>query len=133
MGRAVLGVIAGGIVWWVSFFFGFGLLLMLAWPAYAAAAKDFMQTGVYTLSPSMSGVNIAFWILAEMCAGWATAVVSRRLEAVWVLAALMMSGMGVMHLYLEWDRFPWWYNLAVVIPVVPATLFGARFARRSTQ
>jgi hypothetical protein len=35
------------------------------------------------------------------------------------------------HLILYWPRFPWWYNLGVVIPVVPAVLFGAKLAKAS--
>jgi hypothetical protein len=33
-----------------------------------------------------------------------------------------------LHLVLFWSRFPWWYNLGVVIPVVPAVLFGGKLA-----
>ena len=48
----------------------------------------------------------------------------------WALAAVLAGYLGVMHLFLEWSTFPWWYNLGVVIPAVPAVLLGGALARR---
>jgi hypothetical protein len=50
---------------------------------------------------------------------------------VWVLAALLMAYLRLMHLVLYWDRFPWWYNLIVALPSGVAVLLGGRLAGRS--
>ncbi len=47
-----------------------------------------------------------------------------------MLAAVLMTFLCFMHLYLEWDRFAGWYNLAVALPSGPAVLLGGRLAAR---
>jgi hypothetical protein len=71
-----------------------------------------------------------FWSVAEIGAGWTTAKIAKRRQPVWVLAALVGSYLAGLHLALKWPRFPWWYNLGVVIPAVPAVLLGGRLASR---
>jgi len=43
-------------------------------------------------------------------------------------AVLLGIYLAALHLVLYWPRFPWWYNLGVVIPVIPAVLLGGRLA-----
>jgi hypothetical protein len=50
---------------------------------------------------------------------------------VWVLAVLVGLYLAAVHLLLYWPHFPWWYNLGVVIPAVPAVLLGERLAVRA--
>jgi hypothetical protein len=76
----------------------------------------------------MAFCNLMFWALAGIVAGWVVAKIAKRREAVWVLAGLLGVYLAVLHLVLNWPRFPWWYNLGVVIPAIPAVLLGARLA-----
>ena len=64
----------------------------------------------------------------EIGAGWVAAKISMRRGAVWALAGLLGVYLAAVHLVLYWPRFPWWYNLGVVIPAVPAVLLGAKLA-----
>jgi hypothetical protein len=59
------------------------------------------------------------------------AKISKRPAAVWVLAALLGIYLAAVHLVLYWPRFPWRYNLGVVIPAVPAVLLGGYLAKPS--
>src|SRR5688572_16940526 len=116
--RSVLGVLAGLLVW-VPAFYVLAWLLLLVWPAYAAAAETFRISGGYDFTPAMSAFNVIFWMVAEILAGWLAVVIARRRAVAYVLAALMFAIMSFNHLYLYWDRLPSWYNLGVVIPVIP--------------
>jgi len=109
-------------------------LLAQLWPDYAAHGRRWMRAGVFTFTPLMAFCNLVLWVLAETGAGWAVARIARRREAVWVLAGLVGIYLAVLHLVLDWPRFPWWYNLGVVVPAVPAVLLGAKLANslRST-
>ena len=129
MVRGILGVVGGGIVWWVSFF-GLARILYSFWPAYATTAHEFMVTGVSGFTTPMYGCNALFWVLAEIAAGWIAVVIARRRESAGVLAAVLMTFLCFMHLYLEWDRFAGWYNLAVALPSGAAVLLGGRLAAR---
>ena len=129
MVRGALGILGGGVVWMAAFF-TLARLLFLVWPAYAVTAQVYMDTGAYDFAPPMSAFNVLFWLLAEIAAGWVAVVISKRREAAWVLAALLMLYMSFMHLYYAWDNFPWWYNLAVALPSGLAVLLGGKLAGR---
>jgi hypothetical protein len=128
MVRGGLGVIVGALIWMVLFFtLARGLLMV--WPEYAVHARAWAADGTYDFTAPMSVFNAAFWFLAEVGAGWLTVVIARRREAGWVLAALLMAYLSLLHLYLYWPNFPWWYNLAVALPSGLAVLLGGRLAR----
>jgi hypothetical protein len=127
--RTGLGIVAGSIVWMVGFF-TLARLLFLVWPAYAARAQVWIDSGTYDFATAMSVFNIVFWLLAEIGAGWIAVFIARRREAAWVLAALVMLYMCFNHLYYFWDRFPWWYNLAVALPSGLAVFLGGKLADR---
>jgi hypothetical protein len=129
MVRGVLGVLAGGIVWWMVFW-GLAILLTEAWPAYAVLGREFLATGAFGFTVPMATCNLVFWVLAEIAAGWIAVAVARRREPAWILGALIMAVLCLIHLYFDWDRMPWWYNVFVAIPSGPAVLLGSRLAAR---
>ena len=130
MVRSVLGVVAGAIVWMVGFY-ALAIVLAKLWPDYAIHARQWMREGVFTFTAPMAFCNLVLWVLAEIGAGWLAGKIAKRHGAVWVLAGLLGIYLAVLHLVLYWPRFPWWYNLGVVIPAVPAVLFGAKLANSS--
>lgn len=130
--RAVLGVVAGWVVWFVGFLV-LAVLLAQVWPEYRTHGQGWMNDHVFDFPTNMAVLNVIFWILAEVAAGWVAMAIARRREAVWVLAAIVVGYLGYEHLYAEWANIPAWYNLAVVIAAVPAVLLGARLAGRSAH
>jgi hypothetical protein len=127
--RTMLAVLAGAILWMVGFLV-LAQILVLLWPAYALPARIWTRTGAYTFTPAMSVLNASFWILAEVGAGWLTAVIGRGPRAVWSLAVLVMGYLCFMHLYDLWHELPWWYNLVVALASGPAVLLGGKFRAR---
>lgn len=131
MVRSVLGVLAG-VVFWAVGFFVLALLLAQLWPDYAVHGRQWTRENVFTFTALMACCNLVFWLLAEIGAGWVTEKIAKRREAVWVVAGLLGIYLATLHLILYWPRFPWWYNLGVVIPVVAAVLVGGRLAKAKT-
>jgi|SRR5580658_4372304 hypothetical protein len=127
MVRSVLGVIVGAVVWAVGFYV-LAIVLAQLWPDYAIHARQWMREGAYTFTPPMACCNLVFWVLAEIGAGWAAGKIAKHRAAVWVLAGLLGIYFAVLHFVVLWSRFPWWYNLGVVIPAVPAVLLGGKLA-----
>lgn len=130
MVRDVLGVVAGALLWMVGFFV-LALLLAQLWPDYAIHGREWTKQNVFTFTPLMACCNLVFWVLAEIGAGWVSAKIAQRRAAVWVLAILVGIYFVALHLVLYWSRFPWWYNLGVVIPAVPAVFLGSKLADSS--
>ena len=52
----------------------------------------------------------------------AATAAARRPQAAWALAAVLALYLGLLHLYLYWPDFPWWYNVAVAGLAAPAVL-----------
>jgi len=128
MTRNVLGVVVGAVFWMMGFWI-LATLLAHLWPDYAIHGRQWMREGVFTFTPPMACCNLVLWALAEIGAGWVAGKMAKRREAAWVLAGLLGIYLAAEHLVFYWPRFPWWYNLGVVIPAVPAVLLGARLAR----
>ncbi len=127
MVRTLLGVVVGAVSWMVGFWI-LAIVLAQLWPDYAIHGRQWIREGVFTFTQPMACCNLLFWVLAEIGAGWVAGKIAKRRDAVWVLAGLLGIYLAAMHLVLYWPRFPWWYNLGVVIPAVPAVLFGGKLA-----
>jgi hypothetical protein len=125
--RSVLGVVVGAVLWLVGFY-ALAIVLAQLWPDYAIHGRQWMREGAFTFTPAMASCNLVLWVLAEIGAGWVAGKIAKRRGAVWVLAGLLGVYLAAVHLVFYWPRFPWWYNLGVVIPAVPAVLLGARLA-----
>ena len=133
MVRAVLGFVIAAVLWMPAFF-ALTFLVAFVWPAYAVHGGTWFETGVFTFEPPMAAVNVVCWVLAEVLAGWIAVAIARRRQAAWALGAVLALYLAIVHLYLYWPNFPWWYNVAVAGLAAPAVLLGAtlpaRFARR---
>jgi len=127
MVRSALGVVVGVVAWMLGFWI-LAILLAELWPDYAVHGRQWTREGVFTFTAPMACCNLVLWLLAETGAGWVAARIARRREAVWVLAGLLGIYLAAVHFVLYWPRFPWWYNLGVVIPAVPAVLLGGKLA-----
>jgi hypothetical protein len=130
--RNVFGLVVGAAVWMLVFF-ALALLLAQLWPDYAIHGRQWTKENLFTFTPLMSCCNLVFWLLAEIGAGWAVARIANTRRAVWVLAGLVAIYLVLVHFVLYWARFPWWYNLGVVIPAVPAVLIGGRLERHARK
>lgn len=42
------------------------------------------------------------------------------------LSMLLLANFAYKHFWAEWDQFPAWYNVLVVVLAVPAVIFGGR-------
>ena len=129
--RAVLGVATGAVVWMVGFY-ALTTMLVHLWPDYALHAREWLRAGAFTFTAAMACCNLLLWVLAEIGAGWVAARIAKRPDAVRILAGLVGIYLAAVHLVMYWPRFPWWYNLGVVIPAAPAVLLGARLANPSS-
>jgi hypothetical protein len=127
MVRGVVAVLTGAVVWTIGFY-ALATALAQLWPDYAIHARQWLKEGAFTFTPPMACCNLALWALAEAGGGWVTAKISGRRAAVWALAGLIAIYLAVIHVVMSWPLFPWWYNLGVVIPALPAVLLGASLA-----
>ncbi len=128
MQRSILGIIAGAALCYLGFLaLAFGLAQL--WPAYAVHGRTYLQQRVFTFPAPMAACTLLLWVAAAFAAGFVAMKITRTWGALQALAALIVAYAAAVHLILEWPRFPWWYNVTVVLQMGPAVLLGARSAR----
>jgi hypothetical protein len=127
--RSILAVVAGYVAL-VVIFFTLVILMGQFWPALKEAAGIFAAQGRYDVfDMSMLVVFQCTWLVANGTAGLVTRLISKRQAEVWCLAALLFAYFAYNHLWAVWDQLPVWYNLLVVVLVVPMVLVGSRAAQ----
>ena len=123
--RSVIAILAGGLVWMFTFPLLVGLMTTV-WPSLREAVQVFRNTGRFNVFGSTS-MLIAFqvlWLLTNGTAGLVTALISKRKTEVLILMGILVAWFAYNHFWAEWDQFPVWYNLLVVVFVAPMVVVG---------
>jgi len=131
--RPILAVVAGYVAWMVAFWIPM-VLMTLVWPALQAAAQTYFEQGHYDVfdTPMLISFQLV-WPIANATAGFVTRLIARRQREVWWLALLLFAYFAYNHLWALWYELPTWYNVIVIIPVVPMVLVGGRLGGRVTN
>lgn len=120
MGRRILAVVAGVLVWGVLWVLGNQVLLS----RLPDVAQDLARIGDHP--GALLGLII--WSVAlSVLAGYVTAAVAgvEPMKAVWALAIIQLA-IGVVVQVDSWSLMPVWYHVVFLGMIVPATLYGGR-------
>ena len=120
MGKQILGVVGGLMVWLVAALLA-GVLLRSVWPEYVAASGDMS----FTLPMKLTRLSIG--ALTTLAAGAVTALLARSRRTAVVTGALLLVMFIPQHISL-WDKFPIWYHLTFLTSLVPLAVVGGRVA-----
>lgn len=123
--RPIGALLAGGFVW----MFLFPVLIWLtslSWPSLQHALQAFRETHRFDVFSSTSMLLLfqLLWLLTHSIAGFVTALISRRRTEALILMGIVVAYLAYRHFWTEWDQFPAWYNLAVVILAAPMFFVG---------
>ena len=120
MGKQVLGVVVGLMVWLVAAVVA-GVLLRSLWPEYVAASGDMS----FTLPMKLTRLSIG--ALTTFAAGAVAALIAQSSWTAVVTGALLLLMFIPQHISL-WDKFPIWYHLTFLASLVPLAVAGGRIA-----
>lgn len=123
MGRMILAVLAGAVVWAVLWVGG-AQAAQSAFPELLRAGQPVTDTG------ALVGY-ILYSVLLSILAGYVTATVASRdpMRAVWALAVVQLAlGIGIE--VSAWSLTPVWYHIVFLALLVPATVYGGRLRVR---
>jgi hypothetical protein len=122
--RNLLSVLLG-LIACTAIFSILAMTAMFVWPDYAVHGQRWLDQRIFSFTPIMACLNLAFWAFAFALAGWMTAIIAAHNRAAWVTAGFMLLRAAYVHLYSEWSTFPWWYNVVLVGSVLPMALLGS--------
>jgi hypothetical protein len=131
MTRTALAAVAGLMTWWIAFYASL-IAFVFAWPALYEATRPALAKGDFSqLTTPMWMLFLSMYLWVNPAAGWVTAVIGKKRNAVWIVAGSMGLYAAFMHYYVLWGVYPSWYNLLVPISIPPLTYLGARMAKVS--
>jgi hypothetical protein len=127
--RFVLALAASCVAWVVAFWIPI-IAMTFFWPALRATGQAFWEQGRYDIfDTSMLVAFQLVWPVANAAAGLVARLIGKRQLEVYV-AGLLFAYFAYNHLWALWGEMPDWYNVLVVIPVVPAVLVGGLIGQR---
>jgi|GEM_PF-3384710 len=128
--RRLLALPAGYAAWVIAFWTPI-LLASLGWTTLTEVGEQFWQVRRYDIFPtSVLVLFLLVWLFANFAAGFAARWVGRSERLVSIGAALLLLYFAYNHFWALWGVMPDWYNVLVVVPVVPMVLLGSFLARR---
>jgi hypothetical protein len=120
MGKQILGVVVGLMVWFAAALVA-GVLLRSVWPEYVAASGDMS----FTLPMKLTRLSIG--ALTTFAAGAVTVLIARSSWMAVITGAVLLLVFIPEHISL-WDKFPIWYHLTFLASLVPLAVAGGRIA-----
>ena len=128
--RSILALPAGYAAWVFAFWIPI-ILISLMWATLSEVGQQFWQERRFDIFPTSTLVLFqVVWLLANGAAGFVAQWVGRRQRLVWIGAGLLFAYFAYNHWWALWGVMPDWYNVLVVIPVVPMVMLGSFLARR---
>lgn len=124
MWRTIGGIVAGMVAWaLVVTVLNFGLRLWL--PGYVQVEHAML----FTLPMKIARLLMA--AVTSLVAGAVIrAVAPASRWAPWIAGAVILALFLPSHIYL-WSRFPIWYHLSFLVPLVPLVAIGAQLLPRA--
>ncbi len=118
MGRSILAVLAGAVVWAVLWL-GSNATLAAVFPGQLVPNQYIGHTGILM---TLLALCIAFSLLA----GYVTAVVARtNLVKHGLALGVLQLGLGIFFQSQYWNLMPLWYHLVFLTMLLPGNVYGA--------
>jgi hypothetical protein len=123
MGRIVLAVIAGFLLWSILWFVAGQVVLAIEPDAYGPDGRTVTNSALLLLF-----VIVA--LVVSVVSGWLAALLGRDggRRAAMILAGLLLA-VGLVVEIASWAYAPVWYHLVFLGLLVPATMVGAALKR----
>ncbi len=129
MGRIILGVIAGFVLWsilWLGTDFAMGAAM--SW--YAQHQADFQRAmltnGTFEPNTTILLLNIVRALLISIAAGFVAALIARESRRAALILGILLLLFGIMVQVIAWRYLPVWYHLVFLALLIPATVLGGK-------
>jgi hypothetical protein len=124
MGRIVLGVVVGFIVWSVIFVGGESLMRAVA-PATVAPVD-----ATYVGSPLLLLGYLLRSVFASVAAGFVAAVLARENSKTPLILGVVFLIVGLLVQISAWSVLPVWYHLTFLVLLIPMTMLGGKLKQQ---
>ena len=119
------GAVIAALVTWFLVATVLNLALRAWWPHYHEAETAFNFTIAMKLARLVLGA------ISTLSAGFVAAWIAKGRMSAATLTGIVLLGLFIPGHYRIWSKFPVWYHLTFLVSLLPITLLGAAFYRRT--
>ncbi len=134
MGRIIIGVVVGFIVWsivWV----GSEQTLGRFWTEFGThtleAEKALTNNTSLETSSAIAVANLIRSFLTSIIAGYLAALAAGEYKRSTMILGVILVAVGIAVEYMFWNLAPAWYHILFVLFLLPMTILGGRMRRAS--
>jgi hypothetical protein len=120
-----IGAAIAAVVTWFFVATVLNLALRAWWPHYHEAELALNFTFAMKLARLVLGA------ISSLGAGFVAAWIDKGRMSAAILTGIVLLGLFVPGHYRIWSKFPVWYHLTFLVSLLPLTLLGAAFYRRT--
>lgn len=123
MGRIILGVIVGFVVWSVVFVGGEALVRAIAPGAVAPSDVTYFDS---------TGVLLGYLVrsvIASIFAGLSAVLVAAESAKTTLILGVVLLLVGIMVQTSAWSLLPVWYHLVFLALLIPMTILGGKLKK----
>lgn len=132
MGRIILGVIVGFVVWSIVWVGGEQTLANF-WTDFGnhsrEAEKALVNGTALESNTTIVLVNLVRSFITSLMAGYMTALVAGEYKKSTMALGIVLVLVGVAVEYLMWNLAPVWYHILFVLFLLPMTVVGGKLRR----
>ena len=130
MGRIILGVIAGFILWSILWI-GSDQLLMAVWPEWYGEHQIMFQFAMNENKPFVPDSTILIMhiirsIIISIIAGFFAAMIAKENSRSTLALGVLLLAFGTTVQLMAWNYLPIWYHLIFLVLLVPMTILGGK-------
>ena len=123
MGRIILGVVVGFVVWSVLWV-GSSSLMAVAWSDYANAMVT-MKFG-----SGMLLIALIRSFVFSIIGGFIAVLLSKEVSKTTIGLGVLLLLFGIFVQALNWQHFPIWYHIIFLGTLIPLTILGGKLIKR---
>ncbi len=133
MGKIILGVIVGFIVWsilWV----GTHLLLAALSPGWYGRIDsqfqgDVAKGVVSTVDSTVLILSLVRSIIFSIVSGYIAVLISREISKTTLILGVLLLLVGLLTQIAYWNYMPLWYHIPFLLLLIPMTVLGGKLKK----
>ncbi|MEP6903102.1 MAG: hypothetical protein ABJA66_15225 [Actinomycetota bacterium] len=137
MGRIILGVIVGFIVW-LFFLLGSDFIWIAMSPDWYGKHQTALEAAVKNKTPFMADSTILIIVLIRniifsMIAGFVAALIAKENFKSTLGLGILLLAFGIFIHSMFWSNAPLWYHFLNLLVVIPMTILGGKIRTLSSR
>ena len=126
MGKMILGIIVGFVVWTILWL-GSNAILVAIMPDIAPTAELTNITSTYLIIRLISSV------IFSIIAGFVAVIISKEAAKTAFFLGMLLLATGIFVQVGVWNAIPLWYHIIFLILLIPMTLLGGKLKKAEAK